>query len=162
VGWESRKRWADNHLRAARRILHNHLGRGRIKVASWEQDAGQATDLVMERPGHRPLTIAWRVRAAMYLCYQDVTVRVTSAVRNCETELSKLKRGAVRYYLCLWVDGDTGAVAHYVLWNVRKAARAGLFDRQRLTVQNEGYAASSFVAIPFQELRSAGAVIAEG
>lgn len=155
VGYSTNRQFADSWSEALSNIILKHVDKiVSIKPAGATIDKTQATDFTVSTKNGN--TIAARIRRDVAKRFRDFTIRAKCAGEV--TELDKLQRGFVDYYLYAWTD--RGTIDDWILVNVQRAVDAGVFAKERhLTVNKDG--TTGFVAVPLSELRDASAVIAE-
>lgn len=86
-GYLDRRKWSDQFIDSVRQILAPHV----IKVASFEQDTQQASDMVITPIGG----IAIRVRSHEYIKKYPLDFTIRSKNGNSKTELHKLLEGTL-------------------------------------------------------------------
>jgi len=146
VSWEVDKKWADTYFpevkQIIRRVSHKIIS---IEVAPPAKDMKFATDyLIKVETG----TIACRLRRYYYFeRFGDLTFR-SMRISGIETELSKLKKNYVRYYLYGWVKSNK--ITTWIFFDIKEANLRGLFDRDwNENINHDGQTA--FISIPVKE-----------
>lgn len=70
VGWRERKKWSDQYLPEVK----SRLGRALLREGSWEEDAKEATDLIVLKMD--PIRVGCRIRKFEWLpCEGEFTLR---------------------------------------------------------------------------------------
>ncbi|MBZ0279392.1 MAG: hypothetical protein K8L97_01545 [Anaerolineae bacterium] len=146
--------WSDSYLPEIRRILaQNALALFTIKVATYQQDIKQATDLLVSVSGQK--AIAVRLRRAMYR-YRDLTIRA-QRTSGAPTELEKIKSGYGDYYLYGWTVDYR--IPEWMLVDLSRLRATGLLNSPQAAIRNKD-ARTAFIAISYTTLRDYGCVLA--
>ena len=145
--------WQDGFMPEIGRILAmNAPHLMTIKVASYQQDVKQATDMVMSISGMK--SVAVRLRRASY-AYRDLTIR---AVRSsgAKTELEKIKAGNGDFYLYGWTHDFQ--ISEWMLVDLARLRSSGLLNQPHNLITNADWR-TGFIAISYRMLRLYGCVI---
>ena len=108
-----------------------------IRLSTFAEDTGEATDLVVSGSG---LRIAVRIREPNQTAFKgEFTVRLSGST----SEFEKLRSGVVDYYFYAFAADDYN-VGSYWLMN----ARAGMLDNMLGDKEGDGYAFAYFKINP--------------
>lgn len=146
--------WADSYESQVLNILQTlipHLAV--LSIASDQMDRKCATDFEVKLVGG---TIAVRLRRSN-CAYRDLTIRVHRDSLK-KTELAKIKEGYAFRYFYGWTD-DKGAISEWILVDLDKVREVGLLEKEWRWIPNGD--GTYFIAIPLEELRSTGCLLAE-
>lgn len=154
--WASEKIWADDHINCINEVVRKVAGRIiEIEAASPQQDMTEAIDYSIRVSSGQ---LACRIRRAATCDHRDLTM-TTSRPSGVRSEVEKVRAGSVRWYLYAWADG--GKFVDWMFVDLDVVRREGLIDRaiawKQVRRASDG---SMFVFIRFEELASAGAIVA--
>lgn len=113
MSWEKDKAWSDQFIPEIKR----HLGWGLISTATWEQDAKEATDLiVLELASFR---VGCRIRRYEHLQSYggEFTIRF-SRDSGCATEMTKLVDGWGTHIFYGFANADGLGLAQWFIGNL--------------------------------------------
>lgn len=146
--------WADGYLPEIRRILTvDAMHLFTFRVASYQQDVKQATDMLVTANGE--MAIAVRIRRD-YCQWRDLTIRAWRH-SGVTTELDKIKDGHGDYYLYAWAQGFR--LPEWMLVNLEALRNSGLLE-QAWAVKHNKDGRTRFIAIPHNTLSSRGCIVA--
>jgi hypothetical protein len=142
--WRDRKARADEYWPAVAALLAG-LGFENATPAPLWQDR-QGVD-ILTAGGAR---LAWRNRAARFLAYRDITLRLAKPSGR-RTEVDKLARGSADYAIWTWTSGRT--ICAWLLLSVPAMQPLLRQDWARTEMPD-----ATFCAIPWRDLWAAGAI----
>lgn len=159
------KSWADGFKPTIEAILVRYLGGDILHVsdAPWNLDVKRATDYVFTMSGGNDVACRIRHTYALHK-FDDWTIR--SDLRDGgETELHKLRSGYGKYYIYAYGDTPPSIIA-FRLFDLDIVRRKGVLEKDRERVYNytdneREKRENGFVYIPYDEIRSCGAMIKE-
>lgn len=155
------RKWADRFIPQIRGILQK-VGWIvlNIEVSSQEDDNKRAVDILLKvDTGH----IACRIRGAEYASYHDLTIRARRK-NGVMTELEKLRKRTVRWYLYCYTDEADQNIAEWYLIDIFKMLDLGLLDSTNPTLgeKENKDGVTSFVHIPLEELTNSNCIVESG
>jgi hypothetical protein len=146
-------KWADSYLPAIHDILkENAAYLIDFEIAHVEADIKEATDMVICLKNDA--AIAVRMRRSHYK-YRDLTIR-SWRESGTETELQKIKRGFVDFYLYGWTDEKFG-ILDWMLIDVESLRQSGWLETKPMIPNRDNK--TGFIAISYQELRDTHCII---
>jgi hypothetical protein len=145
--------WSDGYLPEIRRILAlNAAYFFDLRIASYQQDVKQATDMLVSIS--RSKAVAIRLRRASYH-QRDLTIRA-SRISGATTELAKIKAGHGDFYLYGWTQDF--AIPEWMLIDLHKLRASRLLNEGWSIITNKD-SATGFIAIPYTTLSLCGCVL---
>ena len=146
MGYTARRKWSDRFIPQIKEILSRYYN-SEIKVADYEADNHQATDLIIG-----DISVGCRVRSHKYLEYNDWSIRRSYTVAA-ETELAKLKSGYCNVYFYAWTNARH-EIVRWVLIDVDKFRE--FLDYPWAVKHN---VATDFITIPITYVAQTGCII---
>lgn len=149
------RKWSDRFLNEVKQILQeNAVHIVKVEIADDFADQARATDVVVTVTGGN---VAVRVRRDSTR-FRDLTIRSRRG-SGAKTELRKIRDGFGDWYLYGWVNG-TNEITEWILVNLDCLRESGILNKKRKEISNAD-GMSWFVAIPLNELKTHGCVVAE-
>lgn len=145
--------WQKKYYSQIARILKMNASKiVKVAIADEQADTKEATDFVVTLKGG---SIAVRIRKDVGSKYHDLTIR-SKRRSGAETELQKIKKGYVDFYLYIWTNNES--ITDWWLVDVNCLHSSGLLDTPRREIWNRD-GGSAFIAFVASELENAGALI---
>ena len=144
--WQADKQWSDGFVDQVRAILAaNALHIVRVEIASMEDDAHKATDMLITVNRGQ---VAVRIRRDSCR-HRDLTLRSWRA-SGTKTELAKIREGFGDFYLYGWSSNNH--IAEWILVDLTKLRTSGLLDNPREKQNPDGKTGFAFIpAVSLQE-----------
>ena len=145
--------WQKKYYPQIERILKMNASKIiKVAVADDETDMKKATDFVVTLKGGR---VAVRIRKDVGDRFHDLTIR-SKRRSGAETELQKIEKGYVDFYLYIWTNKES--VVDWWLVDINRLRTSGLLNTPRRETWNHD-GGSAFIAFVYTELETAGALI---